>query len=75
MPLDPQIKTVLDQIEALGLPPHYEVGAVQARANAASRPRAQGPDVTSVENRSIPGPDGQLPIRIYKPSGPSTGSG
>jgi acetyl esterase len=69
MPLDPQIKVILDQIEALGLPPHYEVGAVQARANAASRPRAQGPDVTAVENRSIPGPDGQMPIRIYKPAG------
>ncbi|SVD45524.1 uncharacterized protein METZ01_LOCUS398378, partial [marine metagenome] len=24
MPLDPQIKVILDQIEALGLPPHYE---------------------------------------------------
>jgi len=69
MPLDPQIKVILDQIDALGLPPHYEVGAVQARANAASRPRAQGPEVTSVENRSIAGPDGQVPIRIYKPAG------
>ena len=69
MPLDPLIKIVLDQIEALGLPPHYEVGAVQARVNAASRPRAQGPDVTSVENRSIHGPDGQVPIRIYTPNG------
>ena len=70
MPLDPQIKVVLDQIEALGLAPHYEVGAVQARANAASRPRTPGPDVASVENRSIAGPGGQVPIRIYKPAGP-----
>ncbi len=75
MPLDPQIKVVLDQIAALGLPPHYEVGAVQARANAASRPRAQGPEVASVENRSIAGPGGPVPIRVYKPAGPSTSSG
>ena len=69
MPLDPQIEVVLDQIAALGLAPHYEVGAVQARANAALRPRTPGPDVASVENRSIPGPDGQVPIRVYKPTG------
>ena len=69
MPLDPQIKVVLDQIAALRLPPHYEVGAVQARANAASRPRTPGPEVASVENWSIAGPDGQVPIRIYKPAG------
>ena len=34
MPLDPQVNAVMDQIAALNLPPHYEVGAVQARVNA-----------------------------------------
>ena len=51
MPLDPQVKEVLDQIAALGLPPHYEVGAVQARENAKLRPRVAGPDVAAVEDR------------------------
>ena len=69
MPLDPQIKVILDQIEALGLPPHYEVGAIQARANAASRPRAQGPEVTFVEDRAIPCHDVRIPIRFYHPVG------
>ena len=69
MPLDPQIKAALEQIEALGLPPHYEAGAVQARVNAASRPRAKGPEVTYVEDRSIPTNNFRLPIRIYHPCG------
>ena len=69
MPLDPQVKEVLDQIAALGLPPHYAVGAVQARANAALRPRPAGPDVAAVENRTIPGPDTKIPVRIYWPEG------
>ena len=80
MPLDPQVKTVMDQIAALNLPPHYEVGAVQARVNAALRPRAPGPEVALVEDRSVPGPAGQVPVRVYRPEGPSarppsTGSG
>ena len=70
MPLDPQVKVVLDQIEALGLPPHYEVGVVQARANAALRPRAPGPEVASVVDRSVPGPNGDVPVRIYTPTSP-----
>ena len=69
MPLDPQVKEVLDQIAALGLPPHYEVGAVQARENAKLRPRVAGPDVAAVEDRTVPCPDGEVPVRIYWPDG------
>ena len=69
MPLDPQVKEVLDQIAALGLPPHYEVGAVQARENAKLRPRVAGPDVAAVEDRTVPGPDVDVPVRIYWPDG------
>jgi acetyl esterase len=69
MPIDPQIQAVMDQVAALNLPPHYEVGAVQARANAALRPRAPGPEVASVVDRSVPGPDGDVPVRVYTPEG------
>lgn len=69
MPVDPQVQEVLDQIAALGLPPHYEVGAVQARENAKLRPRQAGPEVASVENATVPGPGVDVPVRVYWPEG------
>ena len=69
MPLDPQAKAVMDQVAALGFPMAHTVSPQQARANAQSRPRAAGPEVARVEDRTIPGPDTQIPVRIYTPPG------
>ena len=69
MPLDPQARAVLDQLAAMGLPAVNEVSPEQARANMKLRPRAPGPEVAKVEDRSIPGPDGDVPVRIYIPEG------
>ena len=72
MPLDPQAQAVMDQVASLGFPPAHTVSPQQARANNLARPRAKGPDVARVEDRSIPGPQSQLPIRIYTPEGSYT---
>ena len=69
MPLDPQAQAVLDQAAALGLPPNQTVSPEQARINGKLRPRANGPQVAKVEDRNIPGPGGDLPVRIYTPEG------
>ena len=69
MPLDPQAKAVMDQVAALGFPAVHTVSPQQARANAQARPRAAGPEVARVEDRTIPGPDSQLSVRIYTPLG------
>jgi acetyl esterase/lipase len=69
MPLDPQAKQVLEQIAALGLPPNHLVSPAQARINMKSRPRAAGPEVARVEDRLIPGPGVDIPVRIYTPTG------
>ena len=69
MPLHPQAKEVIEATRALGLPPNYTVTPQEARANAALRPRAAGPDVGKVKNRSVPGPAGDVPVRIYTPEG------
>ena len=69
MPLDPQIVTVMEAVAALGLPPNNEVSPEQARINGGMRPRAPGPDVGKVEDRTIPGPAGEIPVRIYTPEG------
>jgi acetyl esterase len=69
MPLDPQAQQVLEQIAALGLPPNHRVSPSQARINMKSRPRAAGPAVAKVEDRLIPGPGVDIPVRIYTPEG------
>ena len=69
MPLDPQAQAVIDTVNSLGLPPVWEVTPEQARINAAARPRPVGPEVAAVEDRSIPAPDGDVPVRIYTPEG------
>ena len=69
MPLDPQAQAVMDAVAALGLPPNHTISPQEARANGKARPRAPGPEVAKVEDRSIPGPDGEVPVRIYTPEG------
>ena len=49
MPLDPQIKQVMEATAALGLPPANTVSPEEARANAKKRPRAPGPEVAKIE--------------------------
>ena len=69
MPLHPQALEVIEATRALGLPPNYTVTPQEARANAAMRSRAAGPEVGKVENRNVPGPAGDVPVRIYTPEG------
>jgi acetyl esterase len=70
MPLDPQAQNVLDVIAALNLPANHTVSPAEARENAQKRPRAQGPEVAKVEDRTIPGSGPDIPVRIYTPVGP-----
>jgi len=69
MPLDQQARRVLDQLAALGLPPNHTVSPQQARINMNSRPQSAGPEVARVEDRAIPGPGPDVPVRIYTPDG------
>ena len=72
MPLDPKMKWVLDQLAAAKLPAFHEQTPEAARAQMASRVASAEPvPSVSADDRSIPGPYGEIPIRIYKPD--STG--
>lgn len=71
MPLDPQAKQVLDMINAA---PSFDLEGDPAEARAfyeqmnvsdASTP------VDRVEDRTLPGPDGEIPVRIYAPNSDS----
>jgi acetyl esterase len=59
----------MEQAAALGFPPAHQVSPAQARANNRARPRAPGPAVARVEDRRIPGPETEIPVRIYTPEG------
>ncbi|NQW21944.1 MAG: alpha/beta hydrolase [SAR202 cluster bacterium] len=69
MPLDPQVIKVMEQAAALGLPAPHTVSPAEARVNAKKRPRSPGAEVAKVEDRTIPGPDSDVSVRIYTPEG------
>ncbi len=64
---DPQVKDILDQMSAVGL--LHPSTLDQARKAFLFYSKFAGPPemVFHVEDRSIPGPVGQIPIRTYQP--------
>lgn len=71
MPLDPNMKNLLDSMEAMGAPPIHTLSVADARASmdAMVAMMGQGEDVASVEDRTIAAGDHTLPVRIYRPDG------
>src|SRR5690349_13049348 len=75
MALDAQTKALLEQGARAGFPPPHQVSPEVARRNMrTSRAMRVGTreKVDNVQDRSIPGPAGPIPLRIYTPSGQST---
>ena len=71
MPVDPQIQQVIDALAASDFGPVYEQSPEEARAQYERMVKARGvvpAPVGAVEERSIPGPAGDLPVRIYRPN-------
>jgi acetyl esterase len=74
VPLDPQLQAMRDQRERDNVPPLYAMSLTEARAADLASIRASGGEpepVHEVANLTIPGPGGELPLRLYRPaSGP-----
>jgi acetyl esterase len=71
MPLDPITEAFLKELVEANVPA-LDAGSVEeARANAVGMAAIQGEaePVARVENREIPGPGGDIPVRIYRPEG------
>ncbi|MFJ5921047.1 alpha/beta hydrolase [Kitasatospora sp. NPDC092948] len=72
MPLHPQAEALRRQRAAAGTPPLYTRTLAEARAAdlADIRAAAGNPEpVGSVEELTVPGPGGPLPLRVYRPAG------
>lgn len=69
MPLDPQVRTFLDQLAALNAPPIDELSPEEARANSARTPtRCRLPEPRpEISDLDIPGPGSGIPLRVYRP--------
>lgn len=69
--IDPEVQAILDQLKAMNFPGIASMDPASAREfgeslNAAAPP---GPDLPEVEDRTIPGPAGEIPVRVYTPEG------
>lgn len=71
MPLDPQAAAFLKQLEELGGPALNEMEPTEAReaATALGELGGEPEEVASKVDRTIPGPAGEIPVRIYTPAG------
>jgi acetyl esterase len=70
MPLHPQLQAQRAHRAAEGTPPLYELTLAQARAADLAAIRAgagTGERVHQLAEETIPGPDGDLPVRVYRP--------
>jgi cation diffusion facilitator CzcD-associated flavoprotein CzcO/acetyl esterase/lipase len=70
--VQPDVAMVLEAMAGMGLPPLETLSAADARAlmaaSAALRPPS--PEVGEVTEGVLPGPDGDLPYRLYRPATP-----
>jgi acetyl esterase len=67
MPLDPQVRALLDEMPAGAL--DYDALPVEViRAGFRGLALARGEAVHAVADRAIPGPDGDVAVRIYTPA-------
>lgn len=75
MALDPESQRLIDLMAAANRPAWNSLSPQAARDLYLSlRPGAQGPrpGEVKVADRTIPGPAGELPVRIYRPAGAPT---
>lgn len=70
-PIDPQVQALLDQFNEQKGPTFVEMGVAESRRALHAFIDMQGPEVAmaKVEDRTIPGPAGEMPLRVYTPIG------
>ncbi len=68
MTLDPQARILLDTLLAMGGPELHTLPVAEAREamTRLTQMQGEGEAVAAVEDRRLPGPAGEIPIRIYR---------
>lgn len=66
--LDRDVAAQLEALEALGAPALSEGTVEQARTNYDAAPKPEPDPLERVEDRTVPGPAGDVPVRIYATS-------
>jgi acetyl esterase len=70
MALDPQAKALLDQFGAIGQSiSSMSVADARRSMEVLSSIRGELPPIGAVADRRIPGPAGEIPVRVYTPTG------
>lgn len=72
MELDPQMKAILDTIAAAGGKPFNAMTPAEAREGIKLLVQVFGgqpEQMAKVEDRRVPGPAGEIPVRVYTPAG------
>lgn len=69
MAVDPQVRELLDGLDSVGGPRYIEMSAVDGREWFRNIRRPLEVPIGHVEDRTIPGPAGELPVRLYTPVG------
>ena len=72
--MDPQVKALLEMMAAAGAgaPKMTDLPAAEARANTEvgfAGFNAGAPEIGSIVDRTIPGPAGEIPVKIFTPKG------
>jgi len=69
MPVTPEVQTVLDFIAAAEGPPRDELDPFELRQGYAALGAIESkPEVASVADHVVPGPGGDIPVRVYVPT-------
>jgi acetyl esterase len=75
MAVKPEVRGILEAVESMAVPLDEQTPEGLRQAYAGLSALAVKEDVASVDDRVIPGPGGQLPIRVYLPPDPIGGDG
>jgi acetyl esterase len=71
MPVHPQVQAILSGLESMGLPPFETYSVEEGRGLIQTFATFMVPaeEVASVVDRTIPGPGGEIPVKIVTPEG------
>jgi len=71
MPLDPQAQAFIEGVGAMGFPPFETLSVEEGRGYIAALGQFMVPveEVASVIDGAIPGPEADIPIRVFTPEG------